>query len=87
MCHIGHEQPIKIESQKLDLSTLNRVSYTRNASKKYSLKTKTTNYIVGILWPVGHFGPIPLHQTQLWFFTFSINKQTQNGTCNVVSAN
>ena len=55
--HIRDEQPIKIESQKLNLQTLNRVSQTRNASKKYSLETRTTNYIVGILWPFGHFGP------------------------------
>ena len=32
-CHIRHEQPMKIESQKLDLQTLNRVSQTRNTSK------------------------------------------------------
>ena len=56
-CHIRREQLIKIESQKLDLQTLNRVSQTRNASKKYSLETRTTNYIVRILWSFGYFGP------------------------------
>ena len=54
-CHIRREQPIKIESQKLDLQTLNRVSQTQIASKKYSLETRPTNYIVRILWPFGHF--------------------------------
>ena len=59
-CHIRREQLIKIESQKLDLQTLNRVSQTRNASKKYSLETRTTYYIVMILWSFGHFSRLHL---------------------------
>ena len=38
-CHIRRKQLMKIESQKIDLQTLNRVTQTRIASKKYSLKT------------------------------------------------
>ena len=41
-CHIRHEQSIKIEFQILDLYTLNRVSQTQNANKKYNLKISTT---------------------------------------------
>ena len=61
-CHIRREQPIKIESQKLDLWTLNRVSQTRIARKKYSLETRTTKYIVRILWLFGHFSQLPNQQ-------------------------
>ena len=44
--HIKRDQPMKIESQRLDLQALTRVSQTRDASKKYSFETVTTNYIV-----------------------------------------
>ena len=44
--HIRRDQPMKIESQRLDLQVLNRVSQTQDANKKYSFETITTNYIL-----------------------------------------
>ena len=38
---------MKIESLKLNLQALNRVSYTRDASKKYSLKAVPTIILFG----------------------------------------